>query len=739
MHTRHLFFAVLFLFPTLIFSSNTLTIQPTPQSVEMKSGEVIKPASVKLIGKTNADVYVVQLLQSFFSETTSKKDFPVYIGERGNRDVQPYSSRIPARAEGYYLAIEKDKIVIAGNDKRGTYYAVRTLQQIVKQSENLPLLEITDYPDITARGVVEGFYGTPWSLDDRLSLLNFFGENKLNTYIYGPKDDPYHGFGEKWRVPYPEKEAQAIKQLLQKAKDNHVDFVWAIHPGRDIKWNNEDRDLLMKKFETMYNLGVRAFAVFFDDISGEGTNPDNQAELLNYVDDHFVKTNKDVLPLILCPTEYNKSWSNIERGYLPTLGKKLNSSIHIMWTGDHVISDIAVDGLEWINSHIRRKAYVWWNFPVSDYVRDHLLMGPAYGLDSNAGNLMSGFMTNPMERAEASKIAIYGVADYSWNTKKYEPMKAWENAIKNVIPSDAYALRVFAHHNADLGPNGHGYRRDESWEFKDTAKKYLQNLRNNTSDLNNTLKVQEEFANILFASSVLSGNIDNPALIKEITPWLKQFRLLGESGLLALSLEQAFNSKNKSRFDTLYGYMKQLKEQMHQISTTLNQNPYQPGVKTGSLVLEPLIDSTLLILTDRYAETYGVMLPRLAEYTPHLLYTNIEQVKNAPVRFLRKNITINPVLEVVKIPANGYIGLELVPAQKIFNTRLNTGLEHFPPWIAVQLSADGTNWETYEGKPNNQHIWIGGKTEKAYHFIRFINTSIDEQEMYLRQFEVKVE
>ena len=119
MHTRHLFFAVLFLFPTLIFSSNTLTIQPTPQSVEMKSGEIIKPASVKLIGKTNADVYVVQLLQSFFSETTSKKDFPVYIGERGNRDVQPYSSRIPARAEGYYLAIEKNKIVfLFKNDEK---------------------------------------------------------------------------------------------------------------------------------------------------------------------------------------------------------------------------------------------------------------------------------------------------------------------------------------------------------------------------------------------------------------------------------------------------------------------------------------------------------------------------------------------------------------------------------------------------------------------------------------------
>lgn len=72
----------------------------------------------------------------------------------------------------------------------------------------------------------------------------------------------------------------------------------------------EDRDLLLAKFEKMYDLGVRSFAVFFDDISGEGTNPNKQAELLNYIDEKFVKVKPDVTPLVMCPTEYNKSWSN---------------------------------------------------------------------------------------------------------------------------------------------------------------------------------------------------------------------------------------------------------------------------------------------------------------------------------------------------------------------------------------------------------------------------------------------
>ena len=89
-----------------------------------------------------------------------------------------------------------------------------------------------------------------------------------------------------------------------------------------------------------------------------------------------------------------------------------------MWTGDRVISDITQDGIQWINERIKRPAYIWWNFPVSDYVRDHLLMGPVYGNDTQIAHQMSGFVTNPMEHAEASKIAIYSVASYAWNPTK---------------------------------------------------------------------------------------------------------------------------------------------------------------------------------------------------------------------------------------------------------------------------------------------------------------------------------
>ena len=94
------------------------------------------------------------------------------------------------------------------------------------------------------------------------------------------KDDPYHS-SPNWRLPYPENEMKDIKELVAACKKNRVDFVWAIHPGKDIKWNEEDYQNLMHKLDLMYQAGVKSFAIFFDDISGEGTNPNRQVELLN--------------------------------------------------------------------------------------------------------------------------------------------------------------------------------------------------------------------------------------------------------------------------------------------------------------------------------------------------------------------------------------------------------------------------------------------------------------------------
>ena len=107
-------------------------------------------------------------------------------------------------------------MVVAGSDERGLFYGIQTL---IRHIENGTYDEVAlaDWPDVPFRGTVEGFYGTPWSHEARLSQLDFYGKNKMNVYIYGPKDDPWHR--DKWRVPYPEAEAKRIARFGLPAQD----------------------------------------------------------------------------------------------------------------------------------------------------------------------------------------------------------------------------------------------------------------------------------------------------------------------------------------------------------------------------------------------------------------------------------------------------------------------------------------------------------------------------------------
>ena len=607
-----------------VFAQN-VSLQPPPQQLIVQNKTIDLPAVYQLNGGEEANPHAVKVLKELLSgKQNSKKGMLISIGEKGDKSVRKYSRQIPDHEEGYYLSVNEKEIVLAGNDERGTYYALQTFAQLLKDGK-LPEVEIKDYPSVRYRGVVEGFYGTPWSHQARLSQLKFYGKNKMNTYIYGPKDDPYHS-APNWRLPYPDKEAAQLQELVAVANENEVDFVWAIHPGQDIKWNQEDRDLLLAKFEKMYQLGVRSFAVFFDDISGEGTNPQKQAELLNYIDEKFAQVKPDINQLVMCPTEYNKSWSNPNGNYLTTLGDKLNPSIQIMWTGDRVISDITRDGISWINERIKRPAYIWWNFPVSDYVRDHLLLGPVYGNDTTIAKEMSGFVTNPMEHAESSKIAIYSVASYAWNPAKYDTWQTWKDAIRTILPSAAEELECFAMHNSDLGPNGHGYRREESMDIQPAAERFLKAFKEgNNYDKADFETLQYTFERMKESADILLMNTENKPLIVEITPWVHQFKLTAEMGEEVLKMVEG---RNESYFLRKYNHVKALQQQMFYIDQTSNQNPYQPGVKTATRVIKPLIDQTFATVVKFFNQKFNAHLDATTDYMPHKMISNVEQIKN---------------------------------------------------------------------------------------------------------------
>ncbi len=509
-------------------TAGTTVISPTPRRMTMSDNEFLLLGNRwKLSAPKDLRAAVPQIPEGGRVEASGATRLTVRYG-----DKEAGKAGVPDHAEAYRLIIDKDGITVTGSDLRGARYGLQTLAQIMQgpymEFDMVPFCDITDWPELPRRGLVEGFYGTPWSHSTRLALIDFLGDNKMNTYIYGPKDDPYHS-SPNWRLPYPADEAARIHELAERAQCRGVDFVWAIHPGKDIRWDDADRDSLLMKFEAMYDLGVRGFAIFFDDIEGAGTDPRRQTALLNDLNRSFVARHKDVAPLSVCPTEYSRGWINPRPGGANDIyGQTLDSDVSVFYTGNAVCSDITLESLHFMSGLIRRPPYFWWNFPVSDYCRNYLLQGPVYGLtpDVTADDCV-GVVSNPMEHGVASMAALYQLGDYTWNPSEYNPIDSWERAIAVVAGKDAAeAYRNFAIHSADTKT---GYRRDESWEMPAGARYF-------PLDSATAAILTSQFTALRNAPAELRAKSGNKALLSELSPWLDQAELLGDRLMAALAL-----------------------------------------------------------------------------------------------------------------------------------------------------------------------------------------------------------
>lgn len=671
-------------------SAQISLVNPVPQQVTANGNKLVNlPESWKI--KTDAsrqNSLAVKALEGASVKQNEKARFVVTLGVKGDKAVKKYAKHIPAKAEGYYLSVNDKGAVIAGYDEKGLYYGIQTLLGSMAEGK-LELCTVKDWPDVSFRGTVEGFYGTPWSHKARLSQIDFYGRNKMNTYIYGPKDDPYHRG--QWRLPYPEKEAKLIQELNEHAKKCGVNFYWAIHPGVDIKWNTQDRDALIAKLEKMYDLGIRSFAVFFDDIWGEGAKADKQAELLNYVDDNFIEKHKDIAPLIMCPTEYNRAWANDEKGYLRTLGSKMNKDINIMWTGNSVVHCIDKESMEWINQRIDRKAFIWLNFPVSDFVRDHILLGPNYGNGLDIAGDVSGFVSNPMEHAEASKIALYGIADYTWNMKAYDYKRDWEKGLKAVYPANTKALRTFALYNKDLGPNGHGFRREEGDELKPYAENALK------GDAKSLSMIYEKCYDLKASADILLADKSNPELLRELRPWLLQAKNVADYGIAVCMMkisatDKRYNTGNIT-FEDLYNQARSIQEQMYELENSNVRHALQPGIKVATKVLLPTLNQLFTQAVDMYNAAHKTNLLNVADYNPYKLSSTVSQLALLPVTVRGNEVSVAPSNEVIKWQKDGSLLIECDRNITLAGMDFNLGVAGVAKNFKLELFQNGT-WKT---------------------------------------------
>ena len=317
---------------------------------------------------------------------------------------------------------------------------------------------------IPLRGVVEGFYGTPWTFEDRADILDFCRQNNLNSYIYAPKDDPYHR--DKWRKPYPAEKLAEMKRLVEVARENNVRFIFAVSPGLDLNYGGskgeEDFNAMIRKLDAMYRIGVRDFAIFFDDLKDEKGNHHesgkHQAAFLNRVQKNLRSRYKDVAPLITVPTEY--FYEDMIKGdkvkpYTRDLAENLDPRIVVLYSGRGVVCDGITDKeLAEVNKIFGREVGVWWNYPVNDYSLTpdgnrnvKLALGAIEKLPTAN---MTAIFFNPMEQVQMSKIALATGAIYANNPAAYDAEQAWDKVLKEQFGSLAPQMKIFAEHSRHM-------------------------------------------------------------------------------------------------------------------------------------------------------------------------------------------------------------------------------------------------------------------------------------------------
>jgi hypothetical protein len=299
-----------------------------------------------------------------------------------------------------------------------------------------------------SRGVIEGFYGPPWSHQDRLDLIRFMKRVGMNVYFYGPKDDPFHR--ERWRDPYPADQIARIGELVTLGRENGVDVWFAISPGLSMTYSDSgDYRALLAKLDAVAAVGVRHVAFFVDDVPEALTHDADRARFSSLAEAHayvitMLKRDLDArgLALAVVPTTYTNSFGS--KDYLRELGRLVPPGIPLAWTGIDVVAPdmTAAQARAW-SEMIQRPPLIWDNYPVNDFARWRLFLGPLRGRSADLESAVAGFVANPMNEAHASMLPLWTVADYLKNPKGYDPDSSIAHAMTALYGAHADVMRPF--------------------------------------------------------------------------------------------------------------------------------------------------------------------------------------------------------------------------------------------------------------------------------------------------------
>ncbi len=289
-------------------------------------------------------------------------------------------------------------------------------------------------------GIIEGFYGEPWSWKAREHAIRFLKPHGYRFYYYAPKADAH--LRKRWREPHPAEIRDGLTGLSQFCRAEGVRFGVGLSPYELYRnFDGAAKVDLERKLAELDRISVDDLAILFDDMRGD--LPDlarTQIEIM-----HWIASRTKAKHLLMCPSYYtddpvlDRIFGQRPEHYLEHLGRGLDLAIDIFWTGEEVCSrEYSVAHLVRVTDALGRKPFLWDNYPVNDGPRmsQYLHLRAFTGRPKAIRDHLAGHAVNPALQPTLSLIPALTLADSYAQGDNYAYGEALARAAERVLGSE---------------------------------------------------------------------------------------------------------------------------------------------------------------------------------------------------------------------------------------------------------------------------------------------------------------
>ena len=293
-------------------------------------------------------------------------------------------------------------------------------------------------------GIIEGYYGRPWSHDDRMALIADLASAGYSFFIHAPKADPY--LRRRWREDHPDAEQRRLSETAAACAALGVRFGVGLSPyALYVAFDDASKSALARKLDGFAAAGCTDIAILFDDMRGDLPDlAERQAEIM-----HWIADRARAARLSLCPTYYSddpvldRVFGARPANYLEQLGATLDPAIDVFWTGTEVCSrEYGRAGLARVAKALRRRPVLWDNYPVNDgpTMSLHLHLRAFTGRSGLSDAEVRGHAINPANQPTLSRIPARTLAEAYRRGEDYDYGDAWLTAARAVLGDDLARL-----------------------------------------------------------------------------------------------------------------------------------------------------------------------------------------------------------------------------------------------------------------------------------------------------------